>query len=156
MLNILWKNWCWSTNPLATWCEEQRVLPLPAKNCHLPHDSTHMKSLAPATVALQHTLKRFWRVQGRYQEWGTRKWQPTPASLPGEFHGQRSLVGYSPWGRKESDTTVRLTTNRTVTMWWRCFYHFYHDSVVWFEIYTTCSYNPVYTHIYKHLIKLRN
>ena len=34
-----------------------------------------------------------------------RKWQPTPVFLPGEFHGQRSLVGYSPWGRKESDTT---------------------------------------------------
>ena len=29
--------------------------------------------------------------------------------LPGEFHGQRSLEGYSPWGRKESDTTERLT-----------------------------------------------
>ena len=30
---------------------------------------------------------------------------PTPAFLPGEFHGQRSLVGYSPWGRKEWDMT---------------------------------------------------
>ena len=30
---------------------------------------------------------------------------PTPVILPGEFHGQRSLVGYSPWGCKESDTT---------------------------------------------------
>ena len=30
---------------------------------------------------------------------------PTPVFLPGESHGQRSLVGYSPWGRKESDTT---------------------------------------------------
>ena len=29
--------------------------------------------------------------------------------LPGEFHGQRSLVGYSPWGCKESDTTEQLT-----------------------------------------------
>ena len=29
--------------------------------------------------------------------------QPTPVFLPGEFHGQRNLVGYSPWGRKESD-----------------------------------------------------
>ena len=37
-----------------------------------------------------------------------RKWQPTPVFFPGEFHGQRSLVGYSPWGRKESDTTERL------------------------------------------------
>ena len=33
------------------------------------------------------------------------KWQPPPVFLPGESHGQRSLVGYSPWGRKESDTT---------------------------------------------------
>ena len=29
-----------------------------------------------------------------------RKWQPTPVLLPGKFHGQKSLVGYSPWGRK--------------------------------------------------------
>ena len=34
-----------------------------------------------------------------------RKWQPTPVFLPGESHGQRSLVGFSPWGRTESDTT---------------------------------------------------
>ena len=30
-----------------------------------------------------------------------REWPPTPVFLPGEFHGPRSLVGYSPWGRKE-------------------------------------------------------
>jgi len=34
-----------------------------------------------------------------------RAWQPTPLFLPGESHGQISLVGYSPWGCKESDTT---------------------------------------------------
>ena len=34
-----------------------------------------------------------------------RKWQPTPVFLPGKFHGYRSLVGYSPWGHKELDTT---------------------------------------------------
>ena len=34
-----------------------------------------------------------------------KKWQPTPVLLPGESHGQRSLMGYGPWGRKESDTT---------------------------------------------------
>ena len=34
-----------------------------------------------------------------------RKWQPTPVLLPEKSHGQRSLVGYIPWGRKESDTT---------------------------------------------------
>ena len=38
-----------------------------------------------------------------------RKWQPTPALLPGKSHGQRSMVGcYSPWDRKESDTTEWL------------------------------------------------
>ena len=38
-----------------------------------------------------------------------REWLPTPVFLPGEFYGQRSLEGYSPWGHKESDATERLT-----------------------------------------------
>ena len=37
-----------------------------------------------------------------------RKWQPTPVFLPGKSHGRRSLVGCSPWGRKELDTTECL------------------------------------------------
>ena len=37
-----------------------------------------------------------------------RKWQPTPVFLPGKSHGQRSLVGYSAWGHRESDMTERL------------------------------------------------
>ena len=37
-----------------------------------------------------------------------RQWHPTPVLLPGKSHGWRSLVGFSPWGRKESDTTERL------------------------------------------------
>ena len=39
---------------------------------------------------------------------GRRQWQPTLVLLPGISHGQRCLVGYSPWGRKELDTTERL------------------------------------------------
>ena len=38
-----------------------------------------------------------------------REWLPTPVFLPGEFHRQRSLVGYNSWGHKESDTTERRT-----------------------------------------------
>ena len=38
----------------------------------------------------------------------SKKWQPTPVFLPGISHGQRSLVGYSPWGYKDPDTTERL------------------------------------------------
>ena len=37
-----------------------------------------------------------------------RQWHPTPVLLPGKSHGQRSLVGCSPWGHKELDTTGRL------------------------------------------------
>ena len=50
------------------------------------------------------------RVQSvSWQDPLVRKWQPTPAFLPGESHGQRSLVSYSPWGRRESDSTEQLT-----------------------------------------------
>ena len=48
---------------------------------------------------------------GRKIPW-RRKWQPTPIFLPGKFHGQRSMAGYSPWGRKEhiyTGTTVDYT-----------------------------------------------
>ena len=37
-----------------------------------------------------------------------RKWQPTPVFLPGRSHGWRSLIGYSPWGHKESGMTEQL------------------------------------------------
>ena len=45
-----------------------------------------------------HLLTRNWR----------RQWHPTPVLLPGKSHGRRSLVGCSPWGRKESDMNERL------------------------------------------------
>ena len=55
-----------------------------------------------------------------------RAWQPTPVFLPGEFHGQRSLAGCSPWGCKESDVTEQLTYthscvvfhNKVTNLWW--------------------------------------
>ena len=46
----------------------------------------------------------------------SRKWQPSLVFLPGKFHGQRSLVGYSPWGPKESDMTQQLNSNRSHTL----------------------------------------
>ena len=39
-----------------------------------------------------------------------KEWQPTPVFLPGKSHGNRRLVGYSPWGCKELDTTCDKTT----------------------------------------------
>ena len=41
-----------------------------------------------------------------------KEWQPTPVFLPGEFHGQRSLAGYSPWGHRELNTTEQTTQKR--------------------------------------------
>ena len=46
---------------------------------------------------------------------GGGKWQPTPVFLPGESHGQRSLVGYSPWGCKELEMTERLTLSLSLS-----------------------------------------
>ena len=52
-----------------------------------------------------------WRCKRHgFSPWGgkipwRRAWQPTPVFFPGESHGQSSLVGCSPWGHKESDTT---------------------------------------------------
>ena len=45
--------------------------------------------------------------------WG-KEWQPTPVFLPGEFHEQRNLVGYSPWDCKELDTTEWLTQRNQI------------------------------------------
>ena len=45
----------------------------------------------------------------------TCKWQPTPVFLPGKFHGRRSLVGHSPWGRKELAMTEHVSTIYTQT-----------------------------------------
>ena len=47
-------------------------------------------------------------IPGSGRSPGEGKWQPTSVLLPGESNGGRSLVGYSPWGDKESDTTERL------------------------------------------------
>ena len=46
-----------------------------------------------------------------------RVWQPTPVFLPRESHGQRSLAGCSPWGRKDSDTAERLSMHTHKRLW---------------------------------------
>ena len=48
------------------------------------------------------------QINGSQHTWWRRQWHPTPVLLPGKPHGQRSLVGCSPGGREESDTTERL------------------------------------------------
>ena len=53
-------------------------------------------------------------LQIKTQMW-RRTWQPSPIFLPGEFHGQRNLAGYSPRSSKELDTTEQLTHTHTHT-----------------------------------------
>ena len=58
-------------------------------------------------------------MRGRFDPWmgkipWSRKWQPTAVYLPEKSHGQRSQVGYNPWGRKESDTTEGLNKHNAI------------------------------------------
>ena len=56
------------------------------------------------TLAKAGDIKDTGLIPGSGRSPGEGKQQPIPVFLPAESHGQRSLVGYSPWGRKESDT----------------------------------------------------
>ena len=63
-------------------------------------------SLVAQMVKCLPAMRETWvRSLGQDDPW-RRKWQPTPVLLPGKSHEQRSLVGYSPWGHKESDTLL--------------------------------------------------
>ena len=87
-LNIHWKDWCWSSNTLATWCKEL----------------THWKR------------SWYWERLKAEGDGGERDQDGWMASLkgrefeqtPGDGEGQGILVCCSPWGPKESDTTERL------------------------------------------------
>ena len=55
----------------------------------------------PGDMGLLHGSGRSPRVgSGNPPQYSCLKWQPTPVFFPGKFHGQRSLVGNSPWGRR--------------------------------------------------------
>ena len=60
-------------------------------------------SLVAQTVKNPPAMWETWVWSLGWEDPLERKWQPTPVFLPGESHGQRSLVGYSPWDHKESD-----------------------------------------------------
>ena len=62
-------------------------------------------SLVAQMVKHLHTIWETWVQSLGWKISWWRKWQPTPVFLPEKSHRWRSLVGYSPWGRKESDTT---------------------------------------------------
>ena len=63
--------------------------------------------LAYLIVSVTWLLAHFWLLAEQCKTW-RRQWQPTPVLLPGKPHGWKSLVGCSPCGLEESDTTERL------------------------------------------------
>ena len=71
---------------------------------------TSPSALSPQSL-IGSTVRSVWR----------REWQPTPLFLPGESHGHRSLVGCSPWARRELDTTERLSTHTPSVIKFPCF-----------------------------------
>ena len=70
---------------------------------YLPNEVTGA-SLGAQTVKNLHAIKPESNPWVGKIPW-RREWLPAPVFLPGEFYGQRNLVGYSPWGHKELDMT---------------------------------------------------
>ena len=81
-------------------------------------------------------------VRPRFNPWVRKipwssKWQPTPVCLPGEFCGERSLAGYSPWGHKESDTTEWIILSHFPTVLFHPFLEvgsWTHWYLIWFSV----------------------
>ena len=84
------------------------IFPTQGSNLGLPHCRQ-----MPYCLSYQGSCqsRRWGSVPGLRRFPGKREWQPTPVFLPGEPHGQRSLVGYSPQCHKESGATERLNNN---------------------------------------------
>jgi len=61
---------------------------------------------SPELVHREEAVTRFPAISTLFYQ--VLKWQPIPVFLPGKFYGQRSLVGYSPWGHEESDMSEPL------------------------------------------------
>ena len=89
-----WDRWAW-----VNWQKLTYSLLLAEHTCGLPSGSV-VRDLPITQEKFDPWVRKIpWR----------RKWQPTSVLLPGKFHGQRSLMDYSPWGHKESDMPEWLT-----------------------------------------------
>ena len=72
---------------------------------------THLKGIVAFSIFIDFCFHCHYQLQNIFitpECYWRRQWHPTPVLLPGKSHGRRSLVGCSPWGCKELDTTERL------------------------------------------------
>ena len=105
---LQWKA-CITTVGVKKYCCHQLGKPLPGSFYFSPGSLLHVLILNTIgfldfelyVIDLYSAIDNVWR----------RQWQPTPVLSPGKSHGRRSLVGSSPLGREESDTTERLHFN---------------------------------------------
>ena len=98
-----WDRWAW-----VNWQKLTYSLLLAEHTCGLPSGSV-VRDLPITQEKFDPWVRKIpWR----------RKWQPTSVLLPGKFHGQRSLAGYSPWDHKESNPTSRHRTRHTGNLSW--------------------------------------
>ena len=82
----------------------------PGEGISYPHQYS-WASLVAQTVKNPPAMWDTWFPSQSWEDTLEELMQPTPIFLPEESHGQRSLAGYSPWGRKELDMTERLSTH---------------------------------------------
>ena len=115
------------------------------------HIYTHVCSGEPEhTYTRTHKRTHIYSHACSVDPW-RRKWQPPPVFLPGESHGRRSLVGYSRWGRKESDPTERLYSLMLSGTWIYIYTHIHSHMLIrtWIYLYID-TYTQTYIHTYAH------
>ena len=89
---------------------------IPWRRDRLPTPVTLGSSLVVQMVKNLPTMQGIWVHSLGWEDPWRRAWQPAPVFLPGEFHGQSSLAGYSPWGCKVGHTEW-LCTSTCVEEW---------------------------------------
>ena len=87
-------------SPNAKWLSILKYL----SNCYVINRQNPSGSVIKNLPSMQETKETGVQSLDQDDPW-SKKWQTAPVFLPGKFHEQRSLAGYSPWGLKESDTT---------------------------------------------------
>ena len=104
-MGVLWV--CEGESPLAPWTEQKIALSSSSPQCWQANITGPTRVQFPGGAVVKNPPTNAGMQETQFQSlcqeepWG-RKWQLASAFLPGKFHGERSLVGYSPWGHKRA------------------------------------------------------